>query len=175
MKKQLFILNHSHWTRGSKNWRHKTYSFLYIQFGRPINHSDKKYIILSKKGPFSWSVKFYFNYILNQKSRSGILLHQTKRSNFKDFIAVSLVWYTNIYILTYVLRAMHLIRSFAFHKALLGSLQIQSHKECPIVHGEQYAGQIAFCHKIDSCSLFSCSGSEFGVRDNCNTKNHNLR
>ena len=130
-------------------------------------------ILLSKTGPFSWSVKFDFNYkVLNQKSRSGILLHQTKRSNFKDFIAVSLVWYTIIYILTYVLRAMHLIRSFAFHKALLGSLQIQSHKECPIVHGEQCAGQIAFCHKIDSCSLFSCSGNVFDAHDNCSWKNH---
>ena len=43
----IHIKSFSQWTRGSKNWRHKTYSFLYIQFGRPISHSDK-YIYYSK-------------------------------------------------------------------------------------------------------------------------------
>ena len=80
----IHIKSFSQWTRGSKNWRHKTYSFLYIQFGRPISHSDK-YIYYSKsklgnvllsiiKGPFSWSVKFYLNYILKRVGGSKFFM-----------------------------------------------------------------------------------------------------
>ena len=68
---------------------------------------------------------------------------------------------------------MNSIHNFAFHMGLLWSLQILIRKEYLTVRGEPYVGQIAFCRKIGSCSLFSCNGNGFGVRGNCNKKIHN--